>query len=152
MRTALVLPTVALALSTATPALAAPAAGSTADVVGNVRITGPTTAEVRVRYTCSAEDPAVALWVAVKQGPDLAEPAQTSSRYAAAYSQSHAEVGLLQCDGRNHVAVFTVNQAEGQGFGTLSKHANTYVQFCLTPASATSEADVISSMEFANAV
>jgi hypothetical protein len=148
----------ALALAPSAPAFAADAGTSTADVVGNVRITSPTTAEVRVRYTCDAADPAVALWVAVKQGDRLVETPDgtgTSSRNADAYAQSHAEVGLLECDGNNHVATFTVNMAEAPapwgGFGTLRKGEKTYVQFCLTPASATSEADVISSMEFVTA-
>jgi hypothetical protein len=148
----------ALALAPCAPALAAPTGGSTADVVGNVRITSATTAEVSVRYTCDASDPAVALWVAVKQGDRLVETPDhtgTSSANADAYSQSHAEVGLLKCDGKNHVATFTVNQLEGPapwgGFGTLRKGEKTYVQFCLTPTSATSEADVISSMEFVTA-
>ncbi len=153
MRIAPVLAAGVLALSTASPALAAETPKAFADVVGNVKVTSATTATVQVRYACSTDDPAVALWVAVKQG---LEPGQTSSQYAQAYAQSHAEVGTLRCDGKTHVQTFHVDQTEAPapwgGFGTLVKGADTYVQFCLTPASATSEADVISSMEFANSV
>jgi hypothetical protein len=149
------LATGALVLSGAAPALAAPSPEAYGDVVGVARITSPTTAEVQVRYSCSREDPAVALWVAVKQGDRLVETPDhtgTSSRNADAYAQSHAEVGTLRCDGKTHVQTFTVNQTEptfpgappsASGFGALTQGAKTYVQFCLTPASATGEQDVI---------
>jgi hypothetical protein len=161
---ATVLATGALVLSGAAPALAAPTPEAYGDVVGNVRITSPTTAEIRVRYRCSSEDPTVNLWVAVKQGDRLVETPDhtgTSSRNADAYAQSHPDVDTLRCDGKTHVQTFTVNQTEptfpgappqASGFGTLTKGAKTYVQFCLTPASATGEQDVISSMEFVQAV
>jgi hypothetical protein len=149
-----------LVLSGAAPAAAAPrAASGFGDVVGVARITSPTTAEVQVRYRCSGQDLPVNLWVAVKQGDRLVETADhtgTSSRNADAYAQSHRELDLLRCDDKTHVARFTVDQLEAPapfgGFGTLRKGAKTYVQFCLTPRSATSEADVISSMEFVQAV
>jgi hypothetical protein len=106
----------------------------------------------------------VNLWVAVKQGDRLVETPDhtgTSSRNADAYAQSHPDVDTLTCDGKNHVQTFTVNQTEptfpgappqASGFGALQKGAKTYVQFCLTPASAMGEQDVISSMEFVQAV
>ena len=149
--------TLALVGAGTAPALAGPATAY-ADVVGNVRITSPSTAEVRARYLCTADDPAVALWVSVKQGPALAEPAHTSSRDAVAWAQSHPQPLGLICDGKNHVGTFTVNQHEPgaggprTGFGTLTKGAKTYVQFCITPASSQSEQDVVSGMEFVTAV
>ncbi len=150
----------ALAVSGAAPAVAATAPAAFADVVGVARITSPTTAEVQVRYRCSAADPAVALWVAVKQGARLVENPDhggTSSASADAYAQSHRELGLLDCDGKTHVGRYHVDQLEAPapvgGFGTFRKGAKTYVQFCLTPASSTShQAGVISAMEFVQAV
>lgn len=154
----------ALTLSGAAPALAAPAPTASGDVVGVARITSAGTAELRVRYRCSSEDPPVNLWVAVKQGERLVETPDhsgTSSRNADAYAQSHPALSTLRCDGKTHVQTFTVNQVEptfpgappqASGFGTLTKGAKTYVQFCLTPASAGGEQDVVSSMEFVQAV
>jgi len=157
---AIVLAAGALAVSGAAPALASTAPAAFADVVGVAHITSPTTAEVQVRYRCSAEDPVVALWVAVKQGARLVEtPDQlgTSSANADAYAQSHRQLGLLDCDGKTHVGRFGVDQLEAPapvgGFGTFVKGAKTYVQFCLTPASSTGHyAGVISGTQFVQAV
>jgi hypothetical protein len=154
MRIAPVLAAGVLALSTASPALAAETPKAYADVVGNVKITSASTATVQVRYACSPDDPAVGLWVAVKQG---LEPGETSSQFADAYAQSHAEVGTLRCDGKTHVQTFHVHQEEmtpwgKAGFGTLRKGEQTYVQFCLTPASGEHSHEVISGVQYVNSV
>jgi len=130
----------------ATPALAA--AHTTQDqLVGVVRQTGPTTAVVMARYTCTASSPEqVHLWISVKQVADRsADPILTtegSSSKAVAWSQTHAGVPI--CDGQNHVTKFTVDQTE-QGFGTLAK-GEAWVQFCLFDATTTSAP--VSSMRF----
>ncbi len=133
------------ALGTAAPASAAPAtAMNTADLVGVVRQTSATTAEVTVRYRCDIADPW--LWVSVKQSADrtadprLAQPESGGNRVAAAWSQTH-DAGALDCDGKNHVTTFTVDQLE-QGYGRLGK-GDAWVQFCLVGADA-----VVSEMEF----
>lgn len=137
-------------LGTAGPALATPghATDSSAQLVGVVHQTSPTTAEVMARYTCTGTADQVHLWVSVKQTEDrTADPALAmdgSSSIAAAWSQSHA--GVLSCDGKNHVATFTVDQTE-QGFGTLAK-GDAWVQFCLFDATTPEPMAPISDMEF----
>jgi hypothetical protein len=133
------------AVGTVAPASAAPKLPqNTAELIGVVQQTGAKTAEVTVRYTCDIENPW--LWVSVKQSADrtadprLTQPESGGSRVAAAWSQSH-DTGKLECDGKNHVTKFTVDQAE-QGYGTLGK-GEAWVQFCLVGANA-----FVSEMEF----
>ncbi|HWU47962.1 MAG TPA: hypothetical protein VN133_14495 [Humibacter sp.] len=129
-------------------AVAAPVHATSAQLVGVVHQTGPTTAEVSARYTCTGTADQLHLWVSVKQTADrTADPAlanEGSSQIAAAWSQSHAGVMQLVCDGKNHVASFTVDQTE-QGFGTLAK-GDAWVQFCLFDA--TTPVGPVSDMEF----
>jgi hypothetical protein len=137
-------------LGTAGPALAASGHPSVtmAQLVGVVHQTGPTTAEVTARYTCTGTSDQLHLWVSVKQSadrtadPDLAT--EGSSQVAAAWSQSHTGVLLLTCDGTNHVASFSVDHGE-QGFGTLAK-GEAWVQFCLFDS--TTPIEPVSDMEF----
>lgn len=122
-------------LGTAGPALAAPPARSTsAQLVGIVHQTGATTATVTARYTCTGGADQTHLWISVKQTADrTADPIlanEGSSQVSAAWSQTHA--GVLDCDGMNHVATFTVDQTE-QGFGELAS-GSAWVQFCLFDA------------------
>jgi len=136
-------------LGTAGPALAAPPAPqTTAQLVGVVHQTGATTAEVMARYTCTGTADQLHLWVSVKQSADrTADPILAtggSSQVSAAWSQSHAGVLNLHCDGMNHVGTFTVDQTE-QGFGTLAK-GEAWVQFCLFDA--TTPNGPVSDMEF----
>jgi hypothetical protein len=127
-------------------AVAAPAHATSAQLVGVVHQTGPTTAQVSARYTCNGA--AEHLWVSVKQTADrTADPAlanEGSSGIAAAWSQSHAGVAQLVCDGKNHVVTVMVDQTE-QGFGTLAK-GDAWVQFCLFDA--TTPVAPVSDMEF----
>lgn len=140
-------------LGSAAPALAASdgatgnPAGTTAQLVGVVHQTGPTTAEVMARYTCTGTADQLHLWVSVKQSADrTANPilaTEGSSQVSVAWSQSHT--GVLNCDGMNHVASFTVDQTE-QGFGTLA-NGDAWVQFCLFDAT-TGQDIPVSDMEF----
>jgi hypothetical protein len=135
------------AVATASPALADAPGRTSADIVGVVQLTGQTTALVQARYSCTGDPEQLHLWTSVKQTADrTADPAlaeEGSSQIAAAWSQSHATDNLV-CDGRTHVARFTVDQLE-QGFGHLAK-GDAWVQFCLFDAT-TGEIPV-SSMEF----
>ncbi|BDZ45859.1 hypothetical protein [Naasia aerilata] len=139
----------ALTSAVATSALAAPQKETGVQLVGVVQQTGPSTATVQARYTCSwpvtAETP-VHLWASVKQSADrtadpaLAEPESGFGHVAATWSQTH--VGDIVCDGRTHVVKVTVDQTE-QGYGTLGK-GDAWVQFCLTFG----EENIVWSMEF----
>jgi hypothetical protein len=143
-------------LGSAAPAMAAPhdyhgnAAphDSAAALISVVHMTGPTTAEVKARYTCNGGPDQRHLWISVKQtadrtaNPELAT--EGSSQISAAWSQSHA--GVLQCDGKMHVDWFTVDQVE-QGFGTLAR-GMAWVQFCMFDATTGPEGPPISDMEF----
>ena len=135
------------AVATAAPAAADAPGTSSAQIVGVVKQTGPTTAEVQVRYSCTGSADQVHLWTSVKQTTDrTADPLlaqEGSSGYAAAWSQSHSVEGLV-CDGHTHVGRFAVDQRE-MGFGRLGK-GEAWVQFCLFDAT-TGEVPV-SSMEF----
>lgn len=152
-----------LALGSAAPALADTGLGGTADeLVGVVRITSPTTAEVQAQYRCYANaDTQLHLWVSVKQAADgsadprLANPGSGGGTdengnpipgvyTAATWVQSHAGAAKLQCDGHTHVAKFAVDQSE-QGYGTLRK-GEAWVQFCLFDAN--NQQAPVSSMEF----
>jgi hypothetical protein len=133
----------------ASPALANQPGTTSDQVVGVVRLLSPTTALVQARYTCTqGTEEQMHLWVSVKQtaggtaDPRLAE--EGSSSIATAWSQSHAGVADLVCNGRTHVGRFLVDQTE-QGFGTLQR-GDAYVQFCLFDATTTTEP--VSSMEF----
>lgn len=145
---------VCLALGAATPAVAA--SGGTHDtsakLLGVVRQTSSTTAEVHAQYRCNGGSDTAALWVSVKQSADrtadprLANPgtgggvdeAGNPVPYkAAAWAMSHRNA--ITCDGKNHVAFFTVDQAElppTVDWGTLAK-GKAYVQFCLFDANYT---------------
>jgi hypothetical protein len=120
-------------LTLAGPAAAAPPApaAASADVIGVVHVDphDPTTATIRVRYSCTGE---AGLWISVKQTADRsADPALAghgSSAISAAMSHSHRNG--ITCDGRTRVGTFTVDQVEW-GFGALAKGAG-YVQFCVT--------------------
>jgi hypothetical protein len=134
----LAIPGIALGLLAA-PAAAAPKAPTTSDkVVGTVHITGNGTAEVQAQYTCTIADPVNNpghLWVSVKQNdtgtfdPAVAGEGSGGSGIATRWEDSHRNP--ITCDGKNHVARFSVDQLEGkQSYGTLVK-GTAWVQFCL---------------------
>jgi hypothetical protein len=135
-RTTIAAAAIALLAAVGTVAPAASAAPNapqnTAELIGVVQQTGAKTAEVTVRYTCDITEPW--LWVSVKQSADrtadprLTQPDSGGNRVAAAWSQSH-DTSKLNCDGKSHVAKFTVDQAK-QGYGKLGK-GEAWVQFCL---------------------
>ena len=150
-----------LALGAATPALAETGNGGTSDkLVGVVRITSPTTALVQAQYRCTGDPSQLHLWVSVKQAADrkadqwLSNPGTGGGvdengnplpgPHAAAWSQSHAAVADLKCDGHTHVTKFTVDQQE-QGYGVLKK-GEAWVQFCLFDQY--NQQAPVSSMEF----
>ncbi len=141
---AAVLVAAAAVLGAGAPALAAPQKTTTAELVGVVKQTSPTTAVVQARYTCTwpaTEETPVHLWASVKQSADrtadprLAQEGSGFERIAATWSQTHA--GEIVCDGRTHVIKVTVDQTEvfpgvgPLGYGTLGK-GEAYVQFCIT--------------------
>ncbi len=145
----------AAVLTAGAPAIAAPRTTTTAELVGVVKQTGPTTAVVQARYTCtwpSTEETPVHLWASVKQSADrtadprLTQPESGFGQVAATWSQTHA--GEIVCDGRTHVLKVTVDQTEmipgvgPIGYGTLGK-GEAYVQFCITFGE-----DIVWDMEF----
>src|SRR6478672_10549923 len=135
--TGVAIPGIALGLLAA-PAAARSTATTSDKVVGTVRITSDGTAEVQAQYTCTIADPVNHpghLWVSVKQnaaGTKDAAVAGEGSGFggvAARWEDSHRNA--IQCDGKNHVARFAVDQLEGKSaYGTLVKGA-AWVQFCL---------------------
>jgi hypothetical protein len=111
---------------------------TSAKVVGTVRITGSGTAEVQAQYSCTIADPVNHpghLWVSVKQNaagtqdPAVAGEGSGFGGIAARWEDSHRNA--IQCDGKNHVARFVVDQLEDKtAYGTLVKGV-AWVQFCL---------------------
>jgi hypothetical protein len=102
-----------------------------AAVIGPVHVRG-NAADVHVRYSCNVGSH---LWVSVKQsagrGIDGAVSAESSGfgGAAAAWWQSHR--GSFTCDGKRHVAWFTVDTVEPGSRGQLMKGWG-WVQFCVT--------------------
>lgn len=146
-----------LALGAATPAMAAPAShgagGTSAKLVGVVRLINGTTAQVQAQYRCTGDPTQLHLWVSVKQSangtadPRLAEEGTGYGQKAAAWSQGHSGSLQLKCDGRTHVGKFVVDRSE-YGYGTLLK-GDAYVQFCLfDAANSPLTGPPVSSMEF----
>jgi hypothetical protein len=135
--TGVAIPGIALGLL-ASPAVAKSTATTSSKVVGTVHITSGGTAEVEAQYTCTIADPVNHpghLWVSVKQNssgtfdPAVAGEGSGFGGVAARWEDSHRNP--ITCDGKNHVARFTVDQLEGkQAYGTLVK-GTAWVQFCL---------------------
>src|SRR4051812_26755681 len=101
-----------------------------AEILGTVVLSeGGNSATVRARYVCSAP---THLWVSAKQSESGArDPRLTgegSSEFAAGWLQNHP---ALDCDGRNHVQSFKVDNYTEYGFGTLKK-GQAWVQFCMS--------------------
>jgi hypothetical protein len=133
-------------------ALAAPAEALDSQVIGTVRIdpNDPTVAYVTARYICEGGDGAH-VWVSVKQAesrlPEQWLTEEGSGANSAAWSHSHANT--VTCDGKWHVATFTVNQLEW-GWGEL-KQGQAWVQFCVIPPNGDPEGGAITwSMRFAS--
>ena len=128
------------AVAALTLVLAAPASAKKSDesfTVGDAAVLGPVhvrddVALVHARYSCDVGDH---IWVSVKQGASAAiDPAVSAEGSgfggaATAWWQSHR--GSFTCDGKRHVAWFTVDTVEEGSRGQLKKGWG-WVQFCIT--------------------
>ena len=119
---------------------AAPAAAKTkhesftfgdANVIGPVHIRGDV-AKVHARYSCDVGDH---IWVSVKQSaaadidPSVSAEGSGFGGAASAWWQSHR--GSFTCDGKRHVAWYSVDTVEQGSRGQLKK-GWAWVQFCIT--------------------
>jgi len=127
---------VAAALVVAAPASAKKSTNDSftfgdADVIGPVHIRGDV-AKVHARYSCDVGNH---LWVSVKQNDSATVDPQISAEgsgfgdVATAWWQSHR--GSFTCDGKRHVAWFTVDTVEEGSRGELQPGFG-WVQFCVT--------------------
>jgi hypothetical protein len=102
-----------------------------AAVLGPVHVRGDV-AQVHARYSC---DVGSHIWVSVKQAasrqidPAVSAEGSGFGGEAAAWWQSHR--GSFTCDGKRHVAWFTVDTVEPGSRGQLQKGWG-WVQFCVT--------------------
>lgn len=129
-----------LAVVTAVITVLAGAASASADdsfTVGDAAILGPVhvrgdVADVHVRYSCTV---GTHLWVSAKQSatgaidPAVAAEGAGFGGAAAAWWQSHR--GSFTCDGKRHVAWYTVDTVEPGSRGQLQS-GSAWVQFCVT--------------------
>ena len=102
-----------------------------ADVLGPVHVRGDV-ARVHARYSCETGNH---IWVSAKQSaagaidPVVAAGGFGFGSAVGAWWQSHA--GRFTCDGKRHVAWFTVDTVEEGSRGQLNKGWG-WVQFCIT--------------------
>jgi len=102
-----------------------------ANVLGPVHVRGDV-AWVHARYSCETGDH---IWVSAKQSaagaidPVVAADGFGFGSTVGAWWQSHA--GRFTCDGKRHVAWFTVDTTEPGSRGELRK-GWAWVQFCVT--------------------
>jgi hypothetical protein len=102
-----------------------------AAVLGPVHVRGDV-AQVHVRYSCDVGDH---IWVSVKQSasgnvdPAVSGDGSGFGGLAATWWQSHRNT--FTCDGKRHVAWFTVDTVEPGSRGQLRK-GSAWVQFCIT--------------------
>lgn len=126
------------AVATAALVVAAPASAQDdsftfgdAAVLGPVHVRGDV-AKVHARYSCEVGNH---IWVSVKQGatgdidPAVSAEGSGFGGAATAWWQSHRD--SFTCDGRRHVAWFTVDTVEEGSRGQLRKGWG-WVQFCIT--------------------
>lgn len=126
------------AVATAALVVAAPASAQDdsftfgdAAVLGPVHIRGDV-AKVHARYSCEVGNH---IWVSVKQGatgdidPAVSAEGSGFGGAATAWWQSHRD--SFTCDGKRHVAWFTVDTVEEGSRGQLRKGWG-WVQFCIT--------------------
>ena len=130
--------TIALASFAGPAAAVPPSRGTSAKVVGTVKVdaSDPSVAYVLAQYSCTVADPETDpghLWVSAKQNddgtfdPDLAS--EGSGATATRWEDSHRNA--INCDGKTHTERFAIDQLEGkQSWGTLTKGV-AWVQFCL---------------------
>src|SRR5215207_9909398 len=102
-----------------------------ADVLGPVHVRGDV-ARVHARYSCETGNH---IWVSAKQSaaadidPAVAAERAGFENKASVWWQSHA--GSFTCDGKRHVAWFTIDTTEPGSRGELRK-GWAWVQFCVT--------------------
>jgi hypothetical protein len=102
-----------------------------ATLLGPVHVRGAV-ADVHVRYSCTFGDH---IWVSVKQGangeidPSVSAEGSGFGGAAAVWWQSHRN--SFTCDGKRHVAWFTVDTVEPGSHGQLQNGWG-WVQFCVT--------------------
>jgi len=102
-----------------------------AAVLGPVHVRGDV-AQVHARYSCDVGNH---IWVSVKQSatgrvdPAISAEGSGFGGAASAWWQSHR--GSFTCDGKRHVAWFTVDTLEPGSRGKLQK-GSAWVQFCIT--------------------
>jgi hypothetical protein len=115
----------------------APSAQQDSFTVGDAAVLGPVhvrgdVAQVHVRYSCDVGDH---IWVSVKQtasgkvDPAVSAEGSGFGDVASAWWQSHR--GSFTCDGKRHVAWYTVDTLEPGSRGQL-KSGSGWVQFCIT--------------------
>ena len=136
-RLAMVAAVAATALIGAAPASAKKAGGEESFTVGDAAVLGPVhvrgdVADVHARYSC---DIGTHIWVSVKQSangeidPSVSAEGSGFGGAAAAWWQSHRNT--FTCDGKRHVAWFTVDTLEPGSRGQLRSGFG-WVQFCIT--------------------
>jgi hypothetical protein len=102
-----------------------------ADVVGPVHVRGDV-ATVHARYSCDVGNH---IWVSAKQNstatidPEVSAEGSGFGDVATEWWQSHR--GTFTCDGKRHVAWFTIDTVEEGSRGELQK-GWAWVQFCIT--------------------
>ena len=123
----------AMALAAVAPASAQDASFTYGDaaVLGPVHVRGDV-ADVHARYSCDVGNH---IWVSVKQSasgdvdPAVAGDGSGFGGVAAVWWQSHRNT--FTCDGKRHVAWFTVDTLEPGSRGELQS-GSAWVQFCVT--------------------
>ena len=121
-----------------------------AEVIGPVHIRGDV-AKVHARYSCTVGDH---IWVSVKQSatreidPAISAEGSGFGGVASAWWQSHRD--SFTCDGKRHVAWFTVDTVEPGSRGQLQR-GHAWVQFCITTEATEEGLDAVR-MEWARVV
>jgi hypothetical protein len=125
------------AVATIALVVAAPASAQDEFTYGDAAVLGPVhvrgdAAQVHARYSCDVGNH---IWVSVKQSaaadidPAVSAEGSGFGGVASAWWQSHR--GSFTCDGKRHVAWFTVDTVEEGSRGQLQKGWG-WVQFCIT--------------------
>jgi hypothetical protein len=125
------------AVATVALVVAAPASAQDEFTVGDAAVLGPVhvrgdVAQVHARYSCDVGNH---IWVSVKQSaaadidPAVSAEGSGFGGVASAWWQSHR--GSFTCDGKRHVAWYTVDTVEEGSRGQLQSGYG-WVQFCIT--------------------
>jgi hypothetical protein len=125
------------AVATVALVVAAPASAQDEFTVGDAAVLGPVhvrgdVAQVHARYSCDVGNH---IWGSVKQSaaadidPAVSAEGSGFGGVASAWWQSHR--GSFTCDGKRHVAWYTVDTVEEGSRGQLQSGYG-WVQFCIT--------------------